>query len=128
MKTKDLVGGKYIKAETDLIVNNRPAQMHVQISDVTLEEIGDDRKYVLHFSNSDKSLILNKTNTSTLLGLYPAAETDEWIGSWVTLTAVETEYAGKRVWGTRIALTVPDAAAQASAAPDISEEITEINF
>lgn len=108
MKTKDMLGGKFIKAAEDLMVNGKPAQMTLEISNVTKEEIGEELKYVLHFANYDKSLVLNRTNINTLLEIHPTEDTENWIGKLISIVAVETEYAGKRVWGTRISLTVPD--------------------
>jgi hypothetical protein len=71
------------------------------IGSVTLETIGEDKRPSVHFDNNDKGLVLNKTNASTIKGLY-GSETDDWTGKKITLFATEVDYQGKQTMAIRI--------------------------
>lgn len=81
----------YLKA-ADL--NGRPFVL--KMGNVTLEDIGSDRKPVLHFQGTEKGLVLNKTNASTISTLY-GDETDEWFGNPIEVYPSETDFQGKRM-------------------------------
>ena len=71
------------------------------ISGCTAEKVGDDDRLVLAFSENDRSLVLNKTNATTLAELY-GPETDAWEGKPIKLVPSDTTYQGKMVKCIRI--------------------------
>lgn len=70
----------------------------VQIHSVTMEIVGNppENLPVVHFANTKKSLVLNKTNGNTIAALH-GDDTDLWNGKEVTLYATTTEFGGKIV-------------------------------
>jgi hypothetical protein len=88
---------KYLKA-SDF---GDPATYTVKV--VYVEKIGreDDQKPVCYFGESDKGLVLNKTNSNVMQGLY-GAETGEWKGEKIELYATQVEFSGKMVDSIRL--------------------------
>lgn len=90
---------------------------------VVEEEIGmgDDKKekYVVYFKETEKGLVLNKTNTKTIIGLH-GAESDDWKGKKIALFATEVQYQANMVLALRIRLKAPKA--DPAAAKDKEEE------
>jgi len=78
------------------------------ISDVTVEKIGEDRKPVIAFEETEKTLVLNKTNAMRIAGLLDTDDTDDWVGRAITLMPDETTFQGKAVPCIRVALELPD--------------------
>jgi len=74
----------------------------VQIDTVTVEDIGDDRKPVLHFMGKDKGLVLNKTNAAAVTEIAGTDETGDWHGVTVVLYPTRVDFQGKRVDAIRI--------------------------
>jgi hypothetical protein len=72
-----------------------------EVADVTLEEIGTDRKLVLHFANEDKGLVLNKTNSNNIALVY-GMDTDGWIGAHVQLYPTMVDFQGRSTEAIRI--------------------------
>jgi len=112
MNVNQAYPSKYLSAD-DL----QGRQVTVQISNVTLEDIGQgndkDRKLVLSFHGKSKQLVCNKTNSKTIAGLY-GDETDNWIGKPIILMPREVEFQGSMVWAIRVSLQKP---AQSQSAP-----------
>jgi hypothetical protein len=85
-------------------------------------------KYVLHFRETKKGLILNKTNAKVVIGLY-GRDTDGWTGQKITLYSEEVKAFGKLHNAARV--RAPD---QGSMPPndgtdpleDIEEEVAEL--
>ena len=71
------------------------------INSVSIEKVGDDEKPVLHFSDCDKSLVLNKTNASMLASAY-GDETTEWHNHKVKLVVEKVSFQGRIVDGIRV--------------------------
>jgi len=92
------------------------------IGSVTLETIGEDERPIVHFDNNDKGLVLNKTNASTIKGLY-GKDTDDWTGKKITLFATEVDYQGKQTMAIRIRMRAPKTATPA-VKPTISDMTT----
>ena len=82
--------------------------LHLTINDVTQETVNNDgeQRWALNFAEIGQLLSLNKTNASTLAGLF-GGDSDGWIGKRITLVRQEVEYKGARTWGVRISLEVP---------------------
>jgi hypothetical protein len=50
--------------------------------------------------------VLNKTNNSTIIGLY-GSETDDWIGKKIALFSQEVDFQGKQTMAIRIRMRTP---------------------
>jgi hypothetical protein len=96
MDYKEIYRSKYMKADD---LNGRSATYTV--SGCIAEDVGDDRKLVLAFSETDKPLVLNTTNATTMAELH-GPETDGWEGKKVKLVPATTQFQGKLVKCTRI--------------------------
>lgn len=70
----------------------------VTITKVEIREVGSEKvkKGVVFFHEKDRGLILNKTNSRTIAGLY-GSDSDEWIGERITIYRGETSFQGKIV-------------------------------
>ena len=94
------------------------------ITEAEMEEIGQDEKQnklVISFKGTEKGLICNKTNATTIGKLY-GDDTDKWIGQRITLMAREVEFKGESVMAIRVSLKKPAAAkAAAPVAPAAPE-------
>jgi hypothetical protein len=98
---------KYLKAadigETDLALT---------IKEVVMETVGQgeeaEGKPIIYFNETEKGLVLNKTNTNTIKGLY-SAETDNWVGKTIALFATEVDFAGKQTLALRVRMRPPQA-------------------
>lgn len=76
------------------------------ISDVKIEKLGDDERPIVYFEENEKGLVLNKTNASTIKGMY-TSDTDNWTGKKITLFATEVDYAGKQTMAIRVRMRAP---------------------
>jgi hypothetical protein len=52
-----------------------------------------EEKPVVSFRETDKTFVLNKTNSNTIAGLY-GNETDQWVGKQIVLFPTEVEFQG----------------------------------
>ncbi len=70
----------------------------VTIVEVGTDNIGqgDDReeKFIVHFDEFDKGLVLNKTNAN-LIAVQHGLNTEDWIGKKVVLTVEDVAFQGK---------------------------------
>lgn len=84
------------------------------IKGVTSEEVGqgDDRetKAVIWFRETDKGLVLNKTNATAIAQAH-GDDTDDWTGKKIALFVSEVEFRGKMTLAIRVRLRKPKAAA-----------------
>ena len=71
------------------------------VSGCLAEDVGDNTKLVLAFSETDRPLVLNTTNATTMAELH-GPETDGWEGKKVKLIPSTTQFQGKTVKCTRI--------------------------
>jgi hypothetical protein len=101
---RDAFPSKYLKA-SDL----KGKSGKIQIDRVEYEAVGQskDIKPVMYFAQSDKGLVLNKTNCNTLIILMGSPDPDEWQGHWVTLYPTETSFQGDQVECIRIKKDAP---------------------
>ena len=96
MDYKDVYRSQYMKADD---LNGRTATYTV--TGCTAEAVGEDTKLVLAFTETDRPLVLNKTNATTMAELH-GPETDGWTGKQIKLVPATTQYQGKMVKCTRI--------------------------
>ena len=66
-----------------------------------------ERKYLLMFEETPKTLILNKTNAKTIAKLY-GGETGDWKGKRITLFSEQVRAFGANHNAIRVAPAVPD--------------------
>jgi hypothetical protein len=96
MDYKDVYRSQYMKADD---LNGRTATYTV--TGCTAEAVGEDTKLVLAFTETDRPLVLNKTNATAMAELH-GPETDGWEGKKIKLVPATTQYQGKMVKCTRI--------------------------
>ena len=98
-------GGKFLKSED---VENAGGDMTLTISKVERKEYEDNGKKevkgVLSFSDDDRQLSLNVTNTNILIGMFGGRNIDvAWIGKKITVYVdPNISFSGKIVKGLRI--------------------------
>ena len=72
-------------------------------ADLAMEGEPPEMKYVLHFQENIKPMVLNTTNAQLIAAVLGSEETDDWIGKRVCLYDEKTVmYAGKLVGGIRV--------------------------
>jgi hypothetical protein len=107
MKVSDAYPSKYMKAGEDV---DEDGQRILTIDDVRIEKVGQGAeakdKLIVSFSESDKELVLNVTNATTVSKLY-GDETDDWIGKRVILYCTYVQYGKDMVLGLRVRPKVP---------------------
>jgi hypothetical protein len=107
MKLGAAFPSKWLKSEDcedeDLVLTIRRAEMEdVQGQGST------ESKLVLHFDETDKGLIVNKTNGKAVAKLH-GDDTDDWLGKRIALYATEVEFGGETMLGIRVRLKAPKA-------------------
>ena len=114
----------YLKAD-DL----QGQEVDVQIAGCNMTELDGDHKPVINFVGKEKGMILNKTNATTISGLY-GTDTDKWHGQWITLFAAQTTYGGKACMGLRVKLQAPNVggAPQTATAPPAQTGSPDVPF
>lgn len=124
MHYQSMLVGQYLKAAT-FGVGDVPVQPTYTITDVTLEKLEsvmlndtDDKagklktKGIVHFRETELSLVVNRTNAECLAAMF-GPETRDWAGKRVTLYAANVKVGGKMDIGIRI-----------KGSPDIDQPIT----
>lgn len=106
MKTNDVFPSKYLKA-SDLPEDGSAEAFTIE--KVEIEEIGlnKDRKPVIHFEESDKAMVCNKTNWNTIVKALDSQDSDAWLGKKINLYRAEVEFQGEMVEAIRIRLKSP---------------------
>ena len=120
MNIDNITESKYL-AKSDVT----PA-VTLTISGITVENLAKDNepaenKWIVHFSENYKPMVLNKTNAELIAHVTGSRETDGWTGSKVTLfNDPSISFGGKLTGGIRIQL--PQAAAPISAAQEMDQD------
>jgi len=97
--------------------------------DVSMEGQAPSRKWIMHFSNHDKPLVLNQTNIELAAIALGSENTDDWITKEIVLFNDPTIMFGGRVTG-GVRIRAPKKAAQSaeqSAEPDTTFD-DELDF
>lgn len=101
MKISSAFPSNYLKA-TDF----EGGDQTLTIKGVQIENVGGqgkkEEKPVVYFREVDKGLILNKTNANTIEKLLKSDDTDEWLGSQITIGESEIEFQGEMMMGIRV--------------------------
>lgn len=95
----DLYPSNYLKA-SDL----GDAQPVVTIDRVEVEPVGrgKEMKPVIYFTNKQKGMVLNKTNSKKIAEIASSPDTDDWRGVQVKLYSTEVDFQGETVEAIRI--------------------------
>jgi len=106
MNRNDVFPSKYLKAG-DLSEDGSGETFTIE--KVEIEEIGmnKDKKPVIHFEESDKAMVCNKTNWNTISKVLGSQDSDDWIGKEVQLYRAEVEFQGEMVEAIRVKINVP---------------------
>lgn len=96
MRIDSAFPSQYLKA-ADL----QGKRVTVTMAHVQMEDIGSEQKPILYFQGTDKGLVLNKTNSNTIMAAY-GYETDEWNGQAITLVEAMVDFQGRTVAAIRI--------------------------
>lgn len=101
MKIDALLPSRFLK-QADIDGEQLVTVTEIKKSKVSQDDEPDEYKFVLHFKELDRGMVLNATNIKRL-GKALGNDTDDWIGGQVILYVDENiEYAGNIVGGLRI--------------------------
>jgi len=88
------------------------ADLVLTVNRVEIVEVGQgedaEQKPVIYFDETEKGLVLNKTNAGTISKLH-SPETDNWPGKKLALFATEVDFGGKQTLAIRVRLKAPKA-------------------
>jgi hypothetical protein len=99
LKFNDLYPSRFFKAE------DVEAPLVVKIKELVIEKLdgeSDEQKPVLYFVNQAKSIVLNKTNATTIINLTGSDDVDDWIGVRIELYKDTVLFHGQRTPCVRI--------------------------
>jgi hypothetical protein len=107
MATKDeAFPSKYLRGadfeEESPIVTIKSVQLETMTSDR-----GTEQKYVAHFKELDKGLVLNRTNWDMIEHLTKKHDSDDWPGHKVMLVAEEVSFRGEIKLSVRVKRPLP---------------------
>lgn len=123
MKISDQFPSKYLRA------SDFESETTVAIARVNIEEVGatQDRLPVLYLQGYDKGVVLNRTNSNTIAGLY-GDDTDDWEGEAITLFTAMVSFQGETKPAIRMKAPRRKDVAKAKAAPAKPADDSEIPF
>ncbi len=98
MDLNDVYAGKTLKA-ADL----KGQEVSVTIQGYEVVDFDDGKKIVLHFEESDRTFVCNKTNGTTI-GDMLGTDLDMWSGQRITLFPTQTDFGGNQVACIRVKL------------------------
>lgn len=110
MNIEDVFPSKYLSA-----ADIRDDEPIVTIGTVGFENVGEDRRLVIHFQEMNKPMICNKTNAKRIAYIVNNNDTDNWIGKQVKLYEEMVDFQGAIKPAIRI--KAPPKAQQARPAP-----------
>ena len=105
------------------------SDLALTIKSVAFETVGQgedaETKPIIYFAETDKGLVLNKTNANAIAHLY-GPETDAWTGKRISLFSTEVDFAGKMTLALRVRLKAPKAEANGSQAVKLWQRWNEL--
>jgi hypothetical protein len=105
MNISDVFPSTFLKASD---IPPGKSDVVLTIQGVEMEQLGDDRKPVVQFRETEKTLVLNKTNAATISGLY-GGETNAWNGKKISLFSTQVDFRGSPTMAIRVRLQAPEA-------------------
>lgn len=113
--------------KTELFPYIEGGQLNGKQFELTIKSVSEDelpnhkglmeKKYVVHFKETEKGLVLNKTNAKTIINLY-GRETNDWAGKRVTLYAEKVKAFGEMHNAVRVKAPVAAVPEQSTATPN----------
>jgi hypothetical protein len=101
-------------------------RVNLTIKEVEIKEFDGDPKPVLHFKETEKTFVCNKTNSNMIASLTEQDDTDDWVGYRITLRPDMTTFNGKPTPCIRVDSELPEQKAKAKAA--VADDDDEIPF
>ena len=91
-----------------LMIKDKPVTLTIKKIDIEQVSNGKttENKVIVHFQESDKLYIPNKTSAKQIVTFF-GGETDDWIGKRVTLYAEFGKWFGKEGWAVRVSEKLP---------------------
>src|SRR5262249_10344135 len=121
MNKDDLFPSKYLK-HSDL----RGRDVSVTIDRVEKVSMPDGKKKgAIFFRNTEKGLILNATNYTTIAQNVGTEDTDDWSGQKIVLYPSETEFGGRTVDCIRVRRNASQKAKEAWQPPPDTEPVDD---
>lgn len=102
MKESDFFPSKYLKAA------DFDGDQVLTIEKVTREDFEGDFKPIVYFKETEKELVLNKTNFKTIANLH-GQDSDSWAGQKIQLFTTEVDFKGEQVLAIRVRMKAPGA-------------------
>jgi hypothetical protein len=103
MKMSEAFPSKYMKADVDV---PETSDLIVTISHSTQERIGQGKeaedKVILWFHESEKGLVLNKTNWGLIDKALNSDDTDQWTGKRIALFSTDVQFQSDFVRAIRV--------------------------
>lgn len=136
MKMDDAYPSKYLKADVDV---PEDGQVVMTIDRVTMELLGKGKdaqeKPVVYFLETEKGLVLNKTNWKLIGQALGNDDTDSWDGKKIALYSADVQFGEEMTRGIRVSSRAPRVTtrpapkpAPVAAPPDPDAENDEIPF
>ncbi len=110
MDINQVYHGQHLKAEE---MQGRDACLTIQ--NVSVAQFDEGNKLVLGFHNTDRTLVLNKTNARMIAEMY-GTETNGWIGKQITFGPDKVEFQGRIVDAIRVRYVAAQQPAQPATA------------
>ena len=101
-KISEMRESKYLKKE------DVGAGALATISDISRQNVAPEGqepelKWILHFADLEKPLVLNMTNAETIASILGSDDTDDWMGKQIVVyNDPNVSFAGKRTGGIRV--------------------------
>jgi hypothetical protein len=83
-------------------------RVNLTIKEVEIKEFDGDQKPVLHFEETEKTFVCNKTNSNMIASLTEQDDTDDWVGYRITLRPDMTTFNGKPTPCIRVDSELPE--------------------
>lgn len=121
-RVSQMIPSNFLKA-SDLLVDDDYSELDVTITTVAQQEMPGDGtdKWVVHFKESEKGLVLNVTNTRKL-GELCGDLSEEWIGKRVRLYVAPVSFRGEEVSSIRIKPARPSRQPSDVLPPSLSDD------
>lgn len=91
--------GSYLKGEE--LADTDDVTLTIEGTEIKQFDDGT-RKIVLSFGETDKKLVVNKTNALMISEVAGSKRADDWIGKRITLYGTKVEYGGRLTDGIRV--------------------------
>lgn len=102
MRENELFSGTNMKAD-DLLVDGNPTEPVLTINGIETVEFGGEKKRKIYFKETEKALVLNKTNWKAIMKMARLDDQDEdFPGTRIQLFRKYVEYQGDTVAAIRV--------------------------